>query len=149
MGGYNETLVLVCSHPARDERCGNCGPPAIDALTKSVAHSGYDNVRILPSSHLGGHKYAANVVIYSPTNPDGSHRSDWFGRVEPDECSALLEAYLNPPDALRAARNKWEAQSGGWAFASLPHSLASKWRGTMGMSKEAQMELFLRTHGED
>ncbi len=51
-------IFLVCAHGRRDACCARLGPPLFDAL----------NAQLLPthlwqSSHLGGHRFAPNVVV--------------------------------------------------------------------------------------
>src|SRR5688572_12723755 len=53
--------VFVCVHMARDERCGNCGPPLLAAIEAAVAMRGLEDVTVRATSHGGGHKYAGNV----------------------------------------------------------------------------------------
>ncbi len=77
--------TFVCVHAARDERCGRCGPPAIAALRAEVAALGLDS-QVRATSHVGGHKYAGNVIVY----PDGV----WYGHVGPDEARLLAREHL-------------------------------------------------------
>lgn len=81
-----ERIVLVCVHGARDARCGECGPPLLEALKRSVARAGLDDVRVWGSSHVGGHRYAGNVLIY----PDGV----WYGRVRPRDADSIVNDHL-------------------------------------------------------
>lgn len=74
--------VFVCVHAARDERCGRCGPPLLDALRRACEAEGLDDVTVRATSHVGGHKYAANVLVY----PDGV----WYGYVTPEDVPRLV-----------------------------------------------------------
>ncbi|MSP14401.1 MAG: sucrase ferredoxin [Chloroflexi bacterium] len=79
--------LLVCIHSARDERCGLCGPKIAAALAQEIqAHGLAGNVHILQSSHVGGHRFAGNVLVY----PEGV----WFGHVTADTAPRLVENYL-------------------------------------------------------
>jgi hypothetical protein len=79
--------VFVCVHTRRDVRCGECGPTLITAFTQVLAERGLSSpVTVRATSHLGGHKYAGNVIIY----PGG----DWYGYVTPADVPRLVEQHL-------------------------------------------------------
>lgn len=78
--------VFVCVHAARDERCGRCGPPVLEAFRRACAEEGLDDVTVRATSHVGGHKYAGNVIVY----PAGV----WYGLVTPDDVRRLVREYL-------------------------------------------------------
>jgi len=78
--------VFVCVHAARDDRCGRCGPPLIEALEAAVEREGLNDVEIRATSHVGGHKYAGNVIIY----PEGV----WYGYVRPEDAGRLAREHL-------------------------------------------------------
>lgn len=78
--------VLVCVHGVRDERCGRCGPPLVRALRRACEGLGIDDVRVHGTSHVGGHKYAGNVIVY----PEGV----WYGYVRPDDASRIAREHL-------------------------------------------------------
>jgi hypothetical protein len=67
---------LVCTNGRHDACCADFGRPVIRALVEA----GTDEV--WESSHVGGDRFAANVVCL----PHGLY----FGRVEPDEAARLL-----------------------------------------------------------
>jgi hypothetical protein len=73
-----EPLLLVCVHGKRDRCCARLGLPVYRAL---VAKAGE---RVLQTTHLGGHRFAATLLVL----PSGL----CYGRVQPDEVEALLEA---------------------------------------------------------
>jgi hypothetical protein len=50
-------LVLVCAHGRRDACCARLGPPVYDALARELGG------RVWQSSHHGGHRFAANVLV--------------------------------------------------------------------------------------
>ncbi|RYO84343.1 hypothetical protein DL766_002698 [Monosporascus sp. MC13-8B] len=119
-----DVLVLVCGHGGRDMRCGIMGPvlqkefeaklpqagfdvlrgPVIDervsapALSGTVAESP-QTARVAQISHIGGHKYAGNVIIYLPptlknqagnSHPLAGH-GIWYGRIEPKHVEGLIK----------------------------------------------------------
>jgi hypothetical protein len=53
----DEPLVLVCAHGRRDPCCARLGPPVYDALADQLGG------RVWQSSHHGGHRFAANVLV--------------------------------------------------------------------------------------
>lgn len=52
------SLVLVCAHGRRDPCCARLGPPVFDALVTELGEE-----RVWQSSHQGGHRFAANVLV--------------------------------------------------------------------------------------
>jgi (2Fe-2S) ferredoxin len=82
----HHATILICAHQQRDRRCGYAGPILyhhfIQAL-KARGPSAQASVRVLMTSHVGGHKFAGNVIIY----PAGI----WYGRVTPCHVDAVLE----------------------------------------------------------
>jgi len=56
---------------------------------QAVADSGPKRALILKNSHIGGHKYSGNVVIYTP---QGS--GVWYGRVTPHEVPAVVKTTI-------------------------------------------------------
>lgn len=121
------TTLFVCCHTARDARCGHIGPPLADKLAELAAAKlpgGNGSLAVLKTSHIGGHVYAGNVLVYSKgKSTDG----DWFGGLHPGNAEAFL-------DALLAAK----APSG----AAGETALRPWWRGRVGLSKPQQVALF-------
>ncbi len=72
-------VYLVCTHGRRDACCARYGRPIYEAL------AGRTGATVWQSSHVGGHRLAANVIAL----PDGL----CYGRVEPEEAAALIEAH--------------------------------------------------------
>lgn len=79
--GVDTQLVLVCGHGTRDACCAREGTAVFAALAKTLRPED-----LWISSHQGGHRFAANVLVL----PAGLH----FGRVEPDEASSLVAGAL-------------------------------------------------------
>jgi hypothetical protein len=98
-------LVLVCGHGTRDRCCALRGTAVFDALAGRLGDE-----ELWISSHLGGHRFAANVLVL----PAGI----LLGRVEPAaapflvarslECRIPLEHYRGRtcyPAAVQAAES--------------------------------------------
>lgn len=84
LGGQH---LFVCTHRNRDDRCGICGPPLVDGFKAALQVRGLtDQVSVRRTSHLGGHKYAGNVLIY----PSG----DWYGYVTPADISRIVDEHI-------------------------------------------------------
>ncbi|KAL4618560.1 hypothetical protein ACB092_06G019700 [Castanea dentata] len=59
------TYVFVCCHGSQDRRCGVCGPALIGRFKEEIELHGVQSTSsVSPCSHLGGHKYAGNVIIF-------------------------------------------------------------------------------------
>lgn len=71
------SYVFVCAHANRDRRCGVCGPVLIEKFEKEIEHRGLkDQVFVKACSHIGGHKYAGNLIIFSPDS-EGKLAGHW------------------------------------------------------------------------
>ncbi|GJE84120.1 sucrase ferredoxin [Phanerochaete sordida] len=123
------SVILLCSHKKRDNRCAIAAPKLQHALTIALEREGWDvhtqledpadhgapleehagspdardaefaarlrafdpatadprRALILMVSHIGGHKFAGNVIIYKPQGV-----SVWYGRVTPHHCEAIV-----------------------------------------------------------
>ena len=86
LGGapVDDPLLLVCTHGKRDACCARIGSRVAEALEQEV-----DPSWVWQSSHLGGHRFAANVLWL----PHGLY----LGRLDEGEMPAL-------GDAVRAGR---------------------------------------------
>ena len=74
-------LLLVCTHGKHDRCCARYGRPLYEALGE-LADEGW----VWQSSHVGGDRFAGNVVVL----PEGLY----FGRVDPADAGAVLEEYV-------------------------------------------------------
>ncbi|HVT68714.1 MAG TPA: sucrase ferredoxin, partial [Trebonia sp.] len=72
-------VYLVCTHGRRDACCGRLGAPLARAL--DAAYPG----QVWESTHVGGHRYAANLVIL----PHGLY----YGPVDAASGAAAIDAY--------------------------------------------------------
>ncbi|GAB2283719.1 hypothetical protein Dimus_018215 [Dionaea muscipula] len=87
-------FVFVCAHASRDKRCGVCGPVLIEKFKEEIrARNMNDMVLVSACSHIGGHKYAGNVIIFS-SDSEGEVAGDWYGYVTPKDVGELLEAHF-------------------------------------------------------
>ncbi|KAK9117290.1 hypothetical protein Sjap_016237 [Stephania japonica] len=86
--------VFVCAHGSRDRRCGVCGPALIEKFNGEIKSRGLEEqVFVRSCSHVGGHKYAGNVIIFSPDS-EGIVNGHWFGYVSPDDVPSLLDEHI-------------------------------------------------------
>lgn len=72
------SYVFVCAHGSRDRRCGVCGPILIEKFKEEISLRGLEGqVFVSPCSHIGGHKYAGNVIIFSQSKT-GETSGNWW-----------------------------------------------------------------------
>lgn len=113
--------ILICGHGGRDMRCGIMRPVLQAEFERVLRRKGFTtngdsstenkfdgpaHANIASISHIGGHKYAGNVIIYIPpalmttSSSSGSIVSSpsplagkgiWYGRVEPKHVEGLVE----------------------------------------------------------
>ena len=74
---YDGPLYLVCTHGRHDRCCALLGRPVAQAL------AGRHPDRTWESSHVGGDRFAANVVVL----PAGTY----LGRIEPDAVARVVD----------------------------------------------------------
>ncbi|KAL8906225.1 MAG: hypothetical protein Q9207_002147 [Kuettlingeria erythrocarpa] len=97
--------ILICSHGSRDMRCGVLGPLLYHEFEE---HNAYERWDVGMISHIGGHAFAGNVIIYIPPNYSSASDTDgeawrgrqisplagmgiWYGRVEPGHVPTVIE----------------------------------------------------------
>ena len=73
-------LYVVCTHGKRDRCCAKEGRPLYDALRQET-----ESDLVWQSTHVGGDRFAGNVVVL----PHGLY----YGRVGADHAGAVLEAH--------------------------------------------------------
>ena len=58
--------MFVCAHANHDARCGVSGPIIISRLRHEMSVRGLGKkVFVRPCTHIGGHKYRGNVIMYN------------------------------------------------------------------------------------
>lgn len=92
----HDYVVLLCSHKRRDARCGISAPLIKKEFERHLRPTGLyrdadderpGGVGIYFVSHVGGHKFAANVLIYR--KKDG--QLIWLARVRPEHCEGIVK----------------------------------------------------------
>jgi hypothetical protein len=73
-------LLVVCTHGKRDRCCAKYGQPLYDALRRET-----ETGHVWQSTHVGGDRFAGNVVVL----PQGLY----YGRVGPGDVGRLLAAH--------------------------------------------------------
>jgi hypothetical protein len=81
-----EPVVLICSHTSRDARCGAYYPVLKAEFERVLAERGVKGVKVAATSHLSGHKFAGNVVVYMPGG-----WGVWYGRVGVEEVEGIVQ----------------------------------------------------------
>lgn len=110
-GSQNIGYILLCSHRTRDKRCGITAPIMKKEFEKVLReHDLYRDasddrpggVNLHYVSHVGGHKFSANVIIYLKTG-----EIIWCARTRPEHCRKLIEVTMLQgkvfPELLRQA----------------------------------------------
>ncbi|KAJ3694735.1 hypothetical protein LUZ60_000112 [Juncus effusus] len=101
--------VYVCAHGSRDKRCGVCGPALIDKFKEEVGLRGLEGqVSVSACSHIGGHKYAGNVIIFAK-GENGEVTGHWYGYVAPDDVALLLDQHIIKGEVID---HLWRGQLG-------------------------------------
>ncbi|KAH7125594.1 Sucrase/ferredoxin-like-domain-containing protein [Dendryphion nanum] len=93
--------ILICSHNTRDTRCGVLGPLLATEFESVLARTDID-AQVGMISHIGGHKFAGNVIVYIPPgwrDEDGSESGVagmgiWYGRVGVENVEGLVRETL-------------------------------------------------------
>ncbi|KAJ7251117.1 Sucrase/ferredoxin-like-domain-containing protein [Mycena haematopus] len=121
-----EVHIYVCTHGARDCRCGDMGGKVFQALRDELD----GRIRTDPSGpakrvvlgevgHVGGHVFAANALVF----PHG----EWLGMLTPADVRSVLDAILS--SEIRP-------------FTPFDPPLCRQfWRGRMGLPKDEQLSL--------
>lgn len=124
----HRALILLCSQKTRDARCGQSAPLLRKELERHLRVCGLyrdldderpGGVGIYFISHVGGHKYSANVMVYRkanafgldtvergkldgevcppPSKPlmdevqEGAAQCMWIARVRPEDCEGIVK----------------------------------------------------------
>ncbi|KAF4554921.1 Sucrase/ferredoxin-like protein 1 [Elsinoe fawcettii] len=107
----HQAIILLCSQGTRDARCGQSAPLLRKEIERHLRPLGLfrdmdDNrpggVGVYFISHVGGHKYAANVMVYRRGDStreamavDGTPAQEasqciWLARIRPEDCENLV-----------------------------------------------------------
>lgn len=88
--------ILICGHGGRDQRCGVLGPLLQSSFRRELQRRGiHADVGLI--SHIGGHKYAGNIIVYVPPSMAGNALKGsgvWYGRVGPEQAEGIVEETL-------------------------------------------------------
>jgi hypothetical protein len=108
---HHDYLILLCSQKTRDARCGQSAPLLRRELERHLRPLGlYRDLHdtrpggcgIYFISHVGGHKYAANVLVFRRQGRAGTGSAKgseqekeaaqciWLGRIRPEDCENLV-----------------------------------------------------------
>lgn len=102
--------LLICGHYQRDQRCGVVGQDLISEIqSKGLCQD--RNIALI--SHIGGHKYAGNVIFYNYVGSSKTTQKSlvdclWFGKVVPPNFQLLLknlDTGLIPNELFRGGRS--------------------------------------------
>ncbi|CDO94458.1 unnamed protein product [Kluyveromyces dobzhanskii CBS 2104] len=97
----DNSYIFLCSHRTRDKRCGITAPILEKHFNKHLKscrlyrdNSDFrtDGSRVAYINHVGGHKFAANVIIYLKK----SHQLIWLGRVTPVHTKPIVDCLIVP-----------------------------------------------------
>ena len=92
--------ILVCTHGSHDVCCATKGYPIYQVLRREYAREMGEGIRVWRVSHLGGHRFAPNLVDL----PQGRN---WV-RVGPDQLEPLM-LHSRPVSELRSCYRGWVA----------------------------------------
>lgn len=92
---HNSTFVLLCSHNTRDKKCGQTAPYMKKEFESQLGEHNLlrdsnddrpDGAQVIFINHVGGHKFAANVLIHKRNG-----EFIWFARCSPLNVKPLVE----------------------------------------------------------
>ncbi|KAF9447355.1 hypothetical protein P691DRAFT_671682 [Macrolepiota fuliginosa MF-IS2] len=120
-GTQEEAHLYICTHGARDCRCGEQGSQVARALREEVERRGLSHrMKVREVGHVGGHKYAANLLVY----PHG----EWLGQLRLGDVPHVIDTVLAHPIRPFTGQDS--------------PILPTHWRGRMGLGKDEQISLF-------
>lgn len=93
--------IFVCAHQKKDARCGYCGPILVNNFKTVIENCGLTNVKVSSTTHVGGHKYAGNVLAF----PSGN----WYGNVCPSDVAEIVEKQIMKSERVLRL---WRGQMG-------------------------------------
>lgn len=92
----SRAFIFLCSHRTRDKRCGITAPimkKEMDIhlrdlnLIRDHGDARPGGVTVAYVNHVGGHKFAANVIIYIKATGDNI----WFARCRPNNVQPIID----------------------------------------------------------
>lgn len=97
----HDYLILICSQGTRDARCGQSAPLLRRELERHLRPLGLyrdlederpGGVGIYFISHVGGHKFAANLMIYRRAKDvHEAAQCIWLARINPEDCENVVK----------------------------------------------------------
>ena len=111
----HRAIILMCSQKTRDARCGQSAPLLRKEFERILRPMGLyrdlhderpGGVGIYFISHVGGHKYSANIMVYRRQGRKQGNTNDtndttslspeavqciWLARVRPEECENIIK----------------------------------------------------------
>ncbi|KAG0197525.1 hypothetical protein BGX33_000530 [Mortierella sp. NVP41] len=95
-----KAAIMICSHRKRDKRCGMTAAILKKEFTrilrsKDLLGDAEGDVEIWLVSHIGGHKFAGNVIVHR------GGTSVWYGRVEPCHSQVIIDATVERGEIIR------------------------------------------------
>ena len=88
--------IFVCSHGSHDTCCATFGYPVFEALRGKYAGVNGNGLRVFQVSHLGGHRFAPNVL-------DMPQGRNWV-RLGVEDLDALVHRDRTPPQPRHSYR---------------------------------------------
>ncbi|MCO5614241.1 hypothetical protein L7F22_068521 [Adiantum nelumboides] len=111
--------IFVCSHASHDIRCGVSGPIIIRRLRNELRSRSLDaDVCVRPCTHIGGHKYKANIVVYSL-------EVKCYASVTADDVCQLVDELFNLGVLVAGHRRSFQGRSESESMHSLHNSTQS------------------------
>lgn len=91
-------MSLLYDNSKRDKRCSVCGPrlfkrfvELLPGYKQQIKEAQVGPVSVHRVSHVGGHKYAGNVIVYRCGQSAGTGFGDWYGYVSEEDVKRLIE----------------------------------------------------------
>ncbi|RSL63835.1 hypothetical protein CEP53_004275 [Fusarium sp. AF-6] len=97
----HEAIILLCSQKSRDARCGQSAPLLRKeferhlrplGIYRDLDDEGSGGVGIYFISHVSGHKYSANVIVYRRHNAFSRGHDSFSGEYQGDGKNGAHEA---------------------------------------------------------
>ncbi|OAQ28211.1 hypothetical protein K457DRAFT_58235, partial [Linnemannia elongata AG-77] len=101
-----KSAIMICSHGKRDNRCAKTAPLLKKQFLqylrqKDIYGDAEGDVEIWLVSHIGGHKFAGNVIVHRSEPEEKTSMAIWYGRVEPCHATAIVEATIERGEVIR------------------------------------------------